>query len=460
MTAWEDLVGVALLGTRRRAPDLGALPPAVRELAGERADPADALLTAGALLTAYRRAGWQPEGAAETLPVAETDHRPYLPDAARERLARLLTASRPELLAEWLGVVAARGLRVPPERLPALAESARAKPALRGPVALVAGPAGRWLAGLNPEWRFLTAAAPEPGTGADDWRFGSPAQRRSWLAVALVADPEGARAAFLGSWESEPAEVRATVLELLGEHLRAEDEPFLEAALGDRAASVRQLASALLARVPGSALGRRMAERLRPLIHVREDVLEVEVPDGDTRWLRQVVAATPPEFWAEFGTPAELVRLSVRGAPASVLREGWTVVAVRHRDARWAKALFDADPGRADAGTLIQVLAPPERAKVLARLIRQARPEAVARLVVDLPAPWPPEVGTVLLDWLAGREDTRAVAHAAVTIARTVPPECLGHPLATTAPEPGSAPWRRALAETLNFRREMYEELA
>ncbi|UJW28258.1 DUF5691 domain-containing protein [Saccharothrix sp. AJ9571] len=458
MTAWADLVGVALLGTRRRAPDLGALPPAVRELAGTRTEPADALLTAGALLTTYRRAGWVPESEAEPLPVAETDERPSLPDAARERLARLLTASRPELLAEWLGVVAEKGLRVPPERLPALAEAARAKPVLRGPVALIAGPAGRWLAGLNPEWRFLTAASPEPGT--DAWRFGSPAQRRSWLAVALVADPDGARAAFTASWDSEPAEVRATVLELLGEHLRAEDEPFLEAALGDRAASVRQQASALLARVPGSALGRRMAERLRPLIRVSGDVLEVEVPEGDTRWLRQVVAATPPEFWAEFGSPAELVRMAVSGAPESVLHEGWTVVAVRHRDTRWAKALFDADPGRADAGTLIQVLSPAERAKVLARLIRQARPEAVARLVVDLPAPWPPEVGTVLLDWLAGREDTRAVAHAAVTIARTVPPRCLGHPLATTAPEPGSAPWRRALAETLNFRREMYEELA
>jgi hypothetical protein len=45
-------------------------------------------------------------------------------------------------------------------------------------------------------------------------------------------------------------------------------------------------------------------------------------------------------------------------------------------------------------------------------------------------------------------------------IARAVPAECLRHPLATTRLTMDAGPWRRALTETLNFRREMYEELA
>ncbi|RZQ61334.1 DUF5691 domain-containing protein [Amycolatopsis suaedae] len=462
MREWDDLVSTALLGTRRREPGLDALPPDVRRLVTD-TDPAAATLTAAAALTAYRRAGRVARTGAITLPEVEPDSRPGLPRPARERLARLLGAAGTELLEEWLRAVAARGYQVPPERLPALADAARTKPALRGPVALAAGPRGRWLAGLNPEWRFLTAAAPD--AGGDAWRFGTAPQRRSWLAVALAADPDGARAAVAATWASEPAEIRASVLELLAGHLRPGDEPFLESALGDRAASVRQQAAALLARLPGSAYGRRQADRLRPLLSVREpDVLVVSLPEDDggerTRRLRQLVAAAPPEVWDELAPPERLVAMDVEGCPARVLADGWTVATLRHRDPRWARALFEADPARPDAARLLGVMAPADRAEIVGRLGRQADPRAVARLVPDLPAPWTPELGTVLLDWLSTQDDHRLVAHAAVTIARAVPPESLDHPLAVEPLQPGAAPWRRALAKTLTFRREMYEELA
>jgi hypothetical protein len=83
----------------------------------------------------------------------------------------------------------------------------------------------------------------------------------------------------------------------------------------------------------------------------------------------------------------------------------------------------------------------------------------VARLVLELPAPWPPELGSALLRWVTAQGDQRVVAHAAVVIARNVPPSCLNDPPAVAPLPDGAAHWRRTLNETLTFRREMHEEL-
>jgi hypothetical protein len=460
--AWEDLVGTALLGTRRRTLDPAAQPPAVQELIADRADPAEQLLSAAAVLTIYRRAGRRPLREVRPLPVAAPDERPFVPPLARERLSRLLAASHPDLLLEWLGIVAGTAYRVPPETLPLLAEAARTKAALRGPLVAVAGPVGAWLGQRNPDWAFLSAPAEESG---DVWQYGSLAQRRRWLAAKLTEDPDAARDALTTSWKSEPADVRADFLGVLAGHVRAADEAFLEAALTDRAAAVREQAADLLGRLPGTRYGQGMAERLRPLVRRRGRVLEVALPRGErgdgTVRLRTLVAAAPLSFWAEFGPPAEVVRMTVEGCPAGVLRDSWAAAALRQRDETWAQALIGADPGGRTTAPLLGVLSPASQAATVGHLVSRLPTESFARLVHELPRPWTKELGTALLDWVGRQEDHRLVSHAAVVIARAVPPECLlGHPLATTRLTMDAGPWRRALTETLNFRREMYEELA
>ncbi|WP_410640875.1 DUF5691 domain-containing protein [Amycolatopsis sp. lyj-346] len=461
MKAWEDLVGTALLGTRRRALDPAAQPPAVQELVAGRADPAEQLLAAAAVLTSYRRAGRQPLRDVRPLPEAAPDERPFVPPLARERLGRLLAASHPDLLLEWLGIVAGTGYRVPPETLPLLAEAARTKAALRGPLAAVAGPTGAWLGQRNPDWAFLAAPPEESG---DVWQYGSLAQRRRWFAAKLAEDPDAAREALATSWKSEPADVRADFLGVLAGHVRAEDEAFLEAALSDRAAAVREQAADLLGRLPGTRYGRGMAERLRPLVHRRNRVLTIALPHGErgdgTVRLRTLVAAAPLSFWAEFGPPAEVVRMTVEGCPAAVLRDSWATAALRQRDETWAQALIGADPGGRTTPPLLGVLNPASQAATVGHLVSRLPVESFARLVHELPRPWTKALGTALLDWIARQDDHRLVSHAAVVIARAVPPECLRHPLATTRLTMDAGPWRRALTETLNFRREMYEELA
>jgi len=459
--AWEDLVGTALLGTRRRTLDPATQPPAVQDLVQDRADPAEQLLAAAAVLTTYRRAGRQPLHDVRPLPVAAQDERPFVPPLARERLARLLAASHPDLLLEWLGIVAGTDYRVPPETLPLLAEAARSKAALRGPLVAVAGSVGAWLGQRNPDWSFLAAPPEESG---DVWQYGSLAQRRRWLAAKLGQAPEAAREALHGSWKSEPADVRSDFLGVLAGHLAPEDEDFLEAALTDRAAAVRERAAELLGRLPGTRYGASMAERLRPLVRRRGRVLEVTVPQGErgdgTVRLRTLVAAAPLAFWTEFGPPAEVVRMTVEGCPAGVLRDSWATAALRQRDETWAQALIGADPGGRTTPPLLGVLGPASQAATVGHLIGRLPVESFARLVHELPRPWTKELGTALLDWIARQDDHRLVSHAAVVIARAVPPQCLRHPLATTRLTMDAGPWRRALTETLNFRREMYEELA
>lgn len=460
MSAWDDLVGAALLGTQRRRPDPTRLPAAVRPLVA--AAPEEALLTAAAALANYRRAGYVPARPAQRSPVAEPDGRPLVPPAARRRLHRV----PPDLLGEWLEAVHARGMRVPPEHLPALAEAARTRPALRPLLAAVAGPAGSWLGERNPDWSFLVAV-PEP----EAWERGGPLQRRAWLRRSLATDPGAARDALRATWSREQAGDRADFLALLRPHVAPADEPFLEAALDDRAGPVREAAADLLARLPGSRLAARMRERAARVVRPDGDRLVVEPPDpGDAalrrdaggardprQLLRCVVGATPLDHWSAWGRPEQLVDRG--GAP----RAGWTLAAGRQRDALWGAALLaTADPAEVDGAFAEMVGGLPARlhGPAVAVLAERLPPQAMTSLVGLLPVPWTPELGTAVLDWLAAHAGNRGLGAAARTAGRTAPTRCLRHPVATAALPVGAAPWYRELAATLTFRREMHEELS
>jgi hypothetical protein len=469
--AWDALVSAALLGTQRRRLDPAVLPDAVRPLAV--GAPEEALLAAAAVLANYRRAGQLPARPAARAPTTPRDERGLVPPAARRRLRRLPT----DLLAEWLRAVHATGRRVPPEHLPALADAARTRAALRGPLAAVAGPAGAWLGAHNPAWAFL--ASPVPGaTGVEAWHRGSTLQRREWLARTLAADPATARAALAATWASDPAGVRTDFLDVLAAHLAAEDEPFLEAALDDRGATVRETAAALLARLPGSRLAARMGERAGHLVRPVGDGLVVDLPDArDPALLRDagggprspgellvaVVAATPLQHWAAHGTSEQVLARPVTGVDPRALRTGWTVAAGRQRDAAWGAAVLTAlDPAAVD-GTVVEMVAMlPERVHrpaVAVLAARVPRPTLVTA-VAQLAGPWSAELGTGVLDWLAAHPGDRGLGAAARAAAVRVPRACLQHPVATGPLPIGYAPWWRELAATLTVRREMHEELA
>ena len=184
-------------------------------------------------------------------------------------------------------------------------------------------------------------------------------------------------------------------LSVLADGLSLADEPLLEAALDDRAAEVRSRAAHLLARLPGSALGQRMAERglgcLRLARGISGTRLVASPPaecdaamrrDGITpgpgagrsqladqaHLLLEVIARTPLDTWTgEFGRSAEQILAVPAGGWAPVLFTGWSRAAMAQRDQEWMAALINW----AIAGGLP---GHPSGAETLRQLVRRVDP--------------------------------------------------------------------------------------
>lgn len=429
MNTWQDLVTASLIGTERTAVPPTRI-PGLPTLADVAEDPAAILLDRAALLTAARRAGRPPEHA-ELLPAAEPDPAPVVSPAAARRLARMLSGEYPDLLTEWLTAAVTRGLKAPAQLLPALLDRARrvspTDPELRRLVAEAGGSRARWLAGLNPDWKFVTA---DTLTGDDAWRLGDASQRRGYLAALRARDPDAARELIAGSWDAAGAE-RVMFLSVLADESAASkgskgstgskglslaDEPLLEAALGDRAEEVRGWAAYLLASLPRSALGQRMAERARRCLRLDQGIRGTRLlasPPGEcdaamrrdgitpgpgpgrsqladrTRLMLEVLARTPLRTWTdEFRmTPARIIAVR-SGDWAPVLFAGWSRAAIVQQDQDWMAALIT----EALTGRLPET---PAETAALRQLARRADPGLGASGVLpDLE----PNAPTVLCD--------------------------------------------------------------
>ena len=420
MSTWQDLVTASLIGTERTGlPDTGVPgqpgPADARRPTQAPDDPAALLLDRAALLTVARRGG-RPAGHAEPPPEAEPDPAPAVSPAAGRRLARMLGGEHPDLLAEWLTAVVARDRRAPAHLLPALLDRARrvspSDPELRRLAAEAGGSRARWLAGLNPDRTFVTAHA---GAGPDAWRLGGKSQRRGYLAALRARDPGAARDLIIQSWEAAAGPERVMFLSVMANAgLSLADEPLLEAALDERDAEVRGWAAHLLARLPGSALGQRMAQCALDCIRIesgaRDSRLVVIPPargdaamrrdgvtsgqggrlqerDARTHLLHEVLARTPLRTWTgRFGRTAEQILALRSGAWAPVLFTGWSRAAMAQRDQEWMTALINWALAGGPTGTLFG-------AETLRQLARRVDPARCARETTASPgAEIPPPI--------------------------------------------------------------------
>ncbi len=402
VSTWQDLVTASLLGTERTAVPPSAVPGGPAQ-AGAPADPAALLLDRAALLTVARRGGQRPEQA-RPRPPAEPDPAPAVSPAAGRRLARMLGGEHPDVLAEWLSAAVARGLRVPAHLLPSLLDRVRrgsqADAELRRLTALAGGSRARWLAGLNPDWKFVTAHAPagdHAPDGDDAWRLGSAGRRRGYLSALRARDPGAARELIAGSWDAAAPDERVMFVNVIAGGPSLADEPLLEAALDDSSAWVRKMAADVLAALPGSALGQRMAGRALGCLRLGGGILSrrlVASPPaecgaamrrdgitpgpgaggsplaGQAHLLLEVIARTPLDTWTgAFGRPAgQIVAVPPSAGWAPVLFTGWSRAAMAQRDQEWMVALI----GWALAD------GPPAETETLRRLARRVDPAFTA----------------------------------------------------------------------------------
>jgi len=425
VTGYVEIVAAATVGLAQRPLQVTALTgPAAAHQDVLPADPAGAALTAAALFDAAQRAGGLRPEPVILPPPAPDDPAPELSAAGAEILAEVLAAGDREVLVDLLELAGGAGVRAPAPALPALLALAAPNRALREPVAAVLGARGRWLAAQHPEWRRVVdaAAAVLP---PDAWETGFLAERVAWLREQRVADPAAAREVLAAAWPRENGDDRSALLGALAVRLAPADEVFLQQALDDRRADVREQARRLLARLPSSAFVARAVDRASTVLSEHHGEIVVALPpppdaaarrDGLTPvppepavgeaawWLFQVVARAPLWLWlGRLGeTASEIVARPVAGEFAAELRAAWRAAAVREGDPEWAAALLAVPaptPLAVLDARLTELLPGAERVERAVAVLAGERPGTIAD-VAACPAPWPVELTDAVLGYL------------------------------------------------------------
>lgn len=438
---WGELTKTALLGTERA--------PFTPVLTNSEADPLfmqidsakreQAVLAAAAVLSTYRRSGVTPAKATGKTPEqAAEETLPRCSPAASSLLKRTLQSQFSLLLPEFLEESARAKKRVPEELLPAVLEAAKKDSSIRPHLAGVVGNRGLWLASLNPEWSFISAAS-----STADWETASRVGRVALLRQTRREEPSKAIELMQSTWKQDGPEDRIAFTTELSEGLSASDEPFLEIGLDDKRKEVRQRAADLLLRLPTSAIVARMQERAAQIVKLSSSgaskfkkligkgpQIEIELPaawdsdwlrDGIEQksptgkgekawWLHQIVSAVPVAFWQQHlgMAPNDCVDAAAASDYAYELLTGWAASTVRHRDALWAKAIL-AHALKSERNNrllaVIAVLESPDRDPVLIELLKKDRDKLGyehpgLNLLQSTPGPWSTDLGKAVISLL------------------------------------------------------------
>jgi hypothetical protein len=408
----NDLLATATLGTERAPVAIASAPGRLGELLAQLTNqpPEQALLTAAALLTTYRRAGQPPltlaagespfhpltltsarlrpehlvERSGELSPGHSITLSPHEPQprcspTAAAQLTQLLDGQFAAVLPEWLALLVSSGQRTPEELLPRLLILGERQPALRDVIRQAGGERGRWLAQQNLAWGYATPI--EEGEINERWQTGERSERSHLLQWLRTHQPARGLALLSATWTQETADDRLAWVSLLEYGLSLDDEPFLNTALDDRHKEVRSRAAELLTSLPTSQVSLHLQQAGLAMLRWEEAALRltrwlggaghlvVELPatldatlvragidpkplpglGQKAGWLQQIISKIPPVTWCNAWNKRadELVTSAIQHEWKIPLLVGWMLAATRHRDELWAHALLDAHLQRA-----------------------------------------------------------------------------------------------------------------
>lgn len=351
---FKDLAAAAMIGADRAGGDGGP----------------GAILTRAAVLGARGRAGWIPRSEPAELATCPADAKPVANARAMAILDRLLADPDAGLLEEWAHLAKARGVRAAERSVPAILDWWSRQPKRSEAVFDITGAHGRWLASLNPAWDKPVALDDIPADVDERWQTAKAAERAMLLMTVRRRDPARGLAMIASTWASDGAEERRRFLEVVAEAPTMDDEPFLDAALDDRAKTVRKQAASTLAMIPGSRLRARMVERARAFVKVetkkrllraattevsleppkefaaeweRDGVDEAAPGSRGQRawWMRQIFAAAGPEFWARATglEPAAILEALANDDHLADAVDAIAEAAATARDAAWLRVI-------------------------------------------------------------------------------------------------------------------------
>ena len=474
------------------------MPPALASLrvALDDRPPAELVLLMAGAAALYDDAGQLPARA----PAAEwylpalrvADERPVCFPAAARFLERMLNQQHAELLPELLTLLDAAGQRVADAQLPhALAHGTRI-PRFRPLWLPVLGERGRWLAAINPDWRYAAVELDDSRSLRAAWER-DPAGRAALALTLRRRDPAAALRLIELTWRGEADAARRELLATLETGLSPADEPFLERALDDRDAQVRHKAVAHLARLPESRLVGRMIAAAGDILALDDGHLTPRFPpalreslvrDGVTRpaagppsandrsrLLTQTVGIIPPGHWeTRLGaTPAEIVAAAGPGRWPRTLLGALSAATARHPDRRWVEAILAHDGLTERHGPLLAQLTADELGARLAATVAAEDTAAVVVLLRRWPRAWDETAARAVIDFLANEtarpRDGRhspTLRYLMRAFARDCPPALAGHAAAVLAGRPATAPWQTTAAQfvtTLALRRELHEAI-
>ncbi len=405
MNLLSELSTQVLIGVERRQPTLPAASGLLGELLIDIANATPVaetqVLRAAGAIGICALAGYQPAPADEAaIAACPVETRPLPTHRSLISALRHIFEDGPERLrVEALRRLADAGYGVPPRLLIGLLQHGKSTPALRPFMAQAVGPRGRWLAELNPEWRYLAPSSDET-PDPQSWETGTLEQRRQFIGWTRRRDPAQARTLLIAAMSEMDARERARLLETMRMGLSMDDEDFVESLLRDRSKDVRQIAASLLAMLPSSRYVQRMIERLTPCLKIEQKLLRrklaLEPPEqfgadwkqdaleespaqsvglGDRAWWLYQIARVLPLAWWEQHTgmsAAELLQWAKGSDWSLALLRAWHEALARELNAAWAEALLDVLPIKKwnpDLFELIAVLPAPRREAHWLRLL-------------------------------------------------------------------------------------------
>jgi hypothetical protein len=231
MSAWVDLVKMALLGTEKMPLQLEKLPAPVSAclVAYQDKNAEDQFYRAAILCWAYEKAGKLPvQAQAPALEPAPEENATLFSLPASAILRKILSEKqpRPELLLYFLETMQAKKWVVPPEWLPELLQAGlqSSLKTLQKPIAAVAGARGKWLAGINPDWAYVLQA-----NTPINWEEAGNAARRQQVETLRKQDPVAAFERIRASWEEETnSREKKEWLKIMFIQPQAAEIPFVE----------------------------------------------------------------------------------------------------------------------------------------------------------------------------------------------------------------------------------------
>lgn len=484
-----ELVAAALVGaSRAEMPAARSFPAALGEIyaALDGRPPEERLLLLAGAAALHATAGWLPSHAPGTewrLPAFRPEgDRPVCSPAAAGLLERMLARQDTTLFPELLSLLDRAGLRAPDALLPHILDRGAKAPRLRPALVPIIGERGRWLASLNPAWRYAAVDVADPLSCRAAWEA-DPAGRVALAIIVRRENPAAARRLIETTWRSEPDAIRRELPATLEAGLSLDDEPFLERALDDRDALTRRKAADLLANIPGSRLVGRVTAAAGDILILSDGrllpapqapITDAMVRDGITRaagsaaapgnqprsaadWSRlitQTVGMIPLDHWTErFGmAPEGVIAAALAGTWPRTIITALATAARRQNDRRWAIALLTGDNYSERTGMLLPLLTPDECHALLAERLAAGDDAGVVMILRRWTEEWDEASGVALVDFFGRQATIDPDAKLSATLrfllrqfARQCPPAVAGYAAGNLSRLPANKAWQTSL---------------